>query len=69
MDSKKLKAMISNREGGMKAFSTEIGIANSTLFNLLSSDAQLDRMTYTNFKKVANGLGMTVDELDALISY
>lgn len=67
MVSKKLKEMISSRPGGMKSFSEEVGIPNSTLFNSLKSDEHFYKMPIDNFIKVSRGLGMTADELLELL--
>lgn len=68
MNSKLLKQMVADRPGGLKAFSVAASIPTTTLYDSLSSDERLSRMPIENFKKVAKVLGMTIDELDDLLS-
>lgn len=69
MDSAKLKKMISRQEGGMKGFSTRVGIANTTLFDSLASDERLNKMPISNFMKIAHAFDMSVDELADYLGY
>lgn len=59
----RIKDLMIDSDGTVKDFCKRIGVPYTTIYTNLDSDAKLDRMSISNFVKVADGLDMSPDEL------
>lgn len=58
-----LKEYFEDNSINVNAFAKKWGINAQTLYGILNGKSKVGRIGVTNFKKIADGLGMTIDEL------
>ena len=63
----RLRDLLDDRSINAKSFAEKSGIKVSTMYSIMNS--QVENIGIENFKKIADGLGMTIDELYAEIMY
>lgn len=58
-----LEMLIKERGYNLLTFSEHINVPRTTIYNLFRRNKDIENTAYRVFKSIANGLGMTSDEL------
>ena len=61
VETSRLRDLLDGRSINAKSFAEKNGIKVSTMYSIMHS--QVENIGIGNFKKIADGLGMTIDEL------